>query len=550
MIINHNLGAMNALAALNSNSNALNSVLQKLSTGKKINSAADNASGYAISQKMQGQINGLNQATQNAQDGISMIQTASGALNETTSLLQNMRQLAVQASNSTTTASDRADLQTQFNQLASQINNIGNTTQFNTQNLLNGGIGSGALGTVTQATAATHTVSSPTNGTAGTPTFIAAGTSITVDGQTFNLSGTKMVGTAPTDIASLGAVTSGSTKLSDLVTITGGGLSALTFTDKSTGTTSSIKFTGNDAALGTVAGDTASAYSGAPTTMSQAGLLGTAVTSYPQTLTSADSFNISIGGGAATTVSFTGSTTLNSGTDTVNALNAALQNAGLSGQVTAALGWDSTNNAYDQVQLISTSGKDLALTGTSVNLTAATGLSAALTPQNVNEVVGAGATGTGFTAEYQIGANTGQTMSLTIGDMRATALGITGNAGQQGYSAANNVTDGTNNLNSQSALDITNTTNADTSINVIDTAIQKVTTEQANLGASQNRLQSTINNLGTSSQNLTTAQSGITDVNMAAAMSQFTQDNVLQQAAVSMLAQANQQPQLVLKLLG
>src|SRR5579875_1911547 len=105
LIINHNLGAMNALSALNSNSNALNSALEKLSTGKKINNAADNASGYAISQKMQAQINGLDQASQNAQDGISLIQTASGALNETTSILQNMRQLAVQASNSTTTQS-------------------------------------------------------------------------------------------------------------------------------------------------------------------------------------------------------------------------------------------------------------------------------------------------------------------------------------------------------------------------------------------------------------------------------------------------------------
>ncbi|MCL6627408.1 MAG: flagellin, partial [Alicyclobacillus shizuokensis] len=101
LIINHNLGSMNALAALDQNQNSLQSALQQLSTGKRINSAADDAAGLAISQKMQAQINGLDQASQNAQDGISLIQTAEGALNETQSILQRMRELAVQAANDT-----------------------------------------------------------------------------------------------------------------------------------------------------------------------------------------------------------------------------------------------------------------------------------------------------------------------------------------------------------------------------------------------------------------------------------------------------------------
>lgn len=326
LIIGHNLGAMSALSALNANSNALNSALQQLSTGKKINSAADDASGYAISQKMQGQINGLNQASQNAQDGISMIQTASGALGQTTSILQQMRQLAVQASNGTTTQTDRMDLQAEFNQLADQINNIAHTSQFNTQNLLDA-----------------------TGGTTGT---------------------------------------------------------------------------------------------------------------------------------------------------------------------------DSAGNADS-------------------------------------------------TFTFQIGANTNQTMQVSITSMDTDTLGITGAAGSTdttsakesggtGSGAQYGTDDAANGLNfdvtngsaTTEALDITSIANATTAITTLDNAIQTVTTQAANLGAVQNRLQSTISNLDASSQNLTTADSDITDTDMASEMASYTQNSVLQQAAVSMLAQANQQPQLVLKLLG
>lgn len=681
MTIGHNLGAMNALSALNSNSNALNSALQQLSTGKRINSAADDASGYAISQKMQGQINGLNQASSNAQDGISMIQTASGALSQTTSILQQMRQLAVQASNSTATDADRADLQTEFNQLASQINNIGNTTQFNTQDLLNGGIGSSVTGNVTQASAATWEAGSSETGyvTAGVQATQTGGTfatdassngaTLTVDGESFNidsimkaasataaataagsiksadgtslsslvsvtasgsslkftgvnngdslsfsgldsgaqtnvgasgatLSVTGLTSAAAQDLSGSGATTgasitvngqtfdlsnvlnqdfsngslsdvinalngatSGQTKLSDVATISNDN-GNIKIVDKSTGSSSSITVnagTGTDAdAIGamfslTNAADLAAkgTVTGTPSTVTVAGLQATnTATSTAGSLTSADNFSISIGGGAAQTVSFTGTTNVSSAQDVANALNGALQQAGLSGSVTAAVGYDSSTNKYDKIQLVSQNGQDISISGLSSNFSSLTGFTGSEKPTNVNEVVGTGAVGTGFTATFQIGANSGQTMQLTIGDMRAAALGISSNAGAQGYSATNNVTDGTDSVNTEAALDITTTTSADNSIKTIDNAIQTVTTEQANLGAVQNRLTSTISNLSSTSQNLTTAESGITDTDMASEMATFTQDNVLQQAAVSMLAQANQQPQLVLKLLG
>lgn len=139
MIINHNITAMNTNRQLSlNNSNAAKS-LEKLSSGFRINRAGDDAAGLAISEKMRAQIRGLDQASRNAEDGISMIQTTEGALNEVHSILQRMRELANQAANDTNVAIDRDEIQKEINQLTSEINRIGNTTEFNTQKLLNGG---------------------------------------------------------------------------------------------------------------------------------------------------------------------------------------------------------------------------------------------------------------------------------------------------------------------------------------------------------------------------------------------------------------------------
>ena len=140
MIINHNLMANNALRNMSINSNNSSKAMEKLSSGLRINRAGDDAAGLAISEKMRGQINGLNQASTNAQDSISLIQTAEGALNETHSILQRMRTLAVQSSNDTNTTSDRTAIQNEINQLADEIDRIGNTTEFNTKKLLNGDV--------------------------------------------------------------------------------------------------------------------------------------------------------------------------------------------------------------------------------------------------------------------------------------------------------------------------------------------------------------------------------------------------------------------------
>lgn len=138
MIINHNIAALNTYNRLSANNGATSKSLEKLSSGLRINRAGDDAAGLAISEKMRGQIRGLDQAGRNAQDSISMIQTAEGALNETHSILQRMRELAVQAGNDTNTTVDRGEIQKEINQLTNEVDRIANTTEFNTQKLIDG----------------------------------------------------------------------------------------------------------------------------------------------------------------------------------------------------------------------------------------------------------------------------------------------------------------------------------------------------------------------------------------------------------------------------
>ena len=137
MIINNNIPALNTFRQLGVNQGAMQKSMEKLSSGLRINRAGDDAAGLAISEKMRAQIKGLDQASRNSQDGISMIQTAEGALQETHSILQRMRELATQAANDTNVETDRKEIQKEITELTSEINRIANTTQFNTQDMLN-----------------------------------------------------------------------------------------------------------------------------------------------------------------------------------------------------------------------------------------------------------------------------------------------------------------------------------------------------------------------------------------------------------------------------
>lgn len=212
MRINHNISALNTFRQLSLNNTSTSKSLEKLSSGLRINRAGDDAAGLAISEKMRGQIRGLNQAASNANDGISLIQTAEGALNETQSILQRMRELAVQASNDTNTAADREEIQKEIDQLTQEIDRIGNSTEFNTKKLLNGGasvsasvtgadearvsVGGGTAETkvgssvaITAWTAASADTAATTATFATSNTTLAASSTITINGTSFNLAG-------------------------------------------------------------------------------------------------------------------------------------------------------------------------------------------------------------------------------------------------------------------------------------------------------------------------------------------------------------------------
>ncbi|GIO57115.1 flagellin N-terminal helical domain-containing protein [Paenibacillus cineris] len=592
MIINHNIAALNTHRQLSINTANTNKNIEKLSSGLRINRAGDDAAGLAISEKMRGQIRGLDQASRNAQDGISLIQTAEGALNETHSILQRMREISNQSANGTNTDTDRQALQDEMNQLTSEINRIGNTTEFNTQKLLNGGIASQDGAKITKATSATFEVAtSATNYQAFAVADIAdaAGAKITVDGQSFDISkvlqqnwstdykGGGTAGTADDFINELKNVTSGGVKLSDVVNIEKNADGDLKITAKSQGTSSTISIdagTGADkdkvanffsvdtAANLNTSGAGDGVVSGSPATVERAGLQATnKVTAGDISIGADATFKIQVGTESAVEINLgpdakkydTQNTDVNvanaAAADLVKDLNAALQKAGLDGKVTASLSKD------NEIQFISESGKDIKLTdGTNgplaaVGFTGTAGGGDLSAVKNVEQVVGPGAQGSGFNTKFQIGANTGQSMSLTIDDMRAAALGITGNAGQAGFTKENSVTNGTNDVKTEAALNISTAEDASKAIAVLDKATQTVSSARSKLGAVQNRLEHTINNLGTASENLTAAESRIRDVDMAKEMMEQTKNNILAQAAQAMLAQANQQPQGVLQLL-
>lgn len=257
MIINHNMNAMNAHRMMSGNTVSAGKSMEKLSSGLRINKAGDDAAGLAISEKMRGQIRGLDQAARNGQDGISLIQTAEGALNETHSILQRMRELSVQASNDTNISSDRSEIQKEINQLNSEINRIAGTTEFNTQKLLNGSLGANGTSSnaanvdvvsvsglkvgdynVTVSNAATQ--ATLTGAGNATDASLAGGEAIIINGVTIETVGVTTVAGLVTAINDKSAETGFS--------VTGSDANPLVFTATEYGSGKSLTITGADAA--------------------------------------------------------------------------------------------------------------------------------------------------------------------------------------------------------------------------------------------------------------------------------------------------------------
>lgn len=484
MIINHNLGAINAQRNMGINSGAASKSMEKLSSGLRINRAGDDAAGLSISEKMRAQIRGLDQASTNAEDGISMIQTAEGALNETHSILQRMRELSVQAGNDTNADTDRAAIQEEINQLTSEINRIGNTTEFNTQKLLNGDKETGVktLEKGEAAKAAVTEVKGVYEITVGTA-------NLTIGGKTFtyDAAGTGTGSGSFKDEATLKALIDADADLSGAYTVTATG-GKVTLTQK----------TGSDTKL---TGDVTEKTAGVA---AEAAVTGTA-SKYSFTFDS-DAEKVTIGSDE-----FKGFKNVD---ELVDAINAKY-----------------TTNGYSATK--SADGKSIELTEKGTKVGTATAPTVTGTKDN--------------SVKLQIGANENQSMSIEIDDMRAEALGLVGTG--KGFTNQSTVTDGTNNTNIQNALDVSTAKNAGNATTIINKAIENVSNQRSSLGAYQNRLEHTINNLDTSSENLTAAESRIRDTDMASEMSEYSKNNILQQAAQAMLAQAKSAPEQVLQLL-
>lgn len=547
MRIQHNISAINANRQLGINNNSVAKNLEKLSSGYKINRAGDDAAGLAISEKMRSQIRGLDQATNNANDGISLVQTAEGALNETHSILQRMKELATQSSNGTYQNDvDRENISKEVEALKSEIDRISTSTNFNKINLLDGSLsadGTKEAAKVNLGDLAKLKTQSAAAGVQVTSAVAVQGSNAAAEGDKYSLTvnyqdadGNAVSKTveltfkagAPTGTlvdkdgnevgttAANNAATASEVAKAYVSALNKDADFAKNFTAaESSVTTGALKFTSTvagtenaPAILGLTQSYTVAATS--TTTPSALGLNLSAT----DAVTAADSFQYLDGvaqfdGTNASTAIFEVNGTKFAFADT--AANAAK----LDKDVNYIVG-DISTDAADMVALINQK---------------APGANAATETIGGNSVItfkapeGAGASTKGaLTLQIGASATKDQQVSLNIGDMSSKGLGI------------NNVS-------------VASQDDALKAISTIEDAINTVSGTRADLGALQNRLEHTVNNLGVTSENLTSAESRIRDVDMAKEMMEMTKNNVLTQAAQSMLAQANTQPQSILKLL-
>ena len=585
MIINHNMGAMNANRNMNINAGAANKSMQKLSSGLRINSAADDAAGLAISEKMRGQIRGLDQASSNAQGGISMVQTAEGALSETQSILQRMRELAVQSGNDTNVGVDRTEIQKEMNQLSSEINRIGNTTEFNTKALLKGDGNSNLTASSLFSTSVSQTGTNTVKTQATATITLSTAAAVDTDEVKISLNGIELTATFVANDSGLEdseafSVTSATASINiagtaDEVTSGDGLANALqSMIDKNEVLKGNYTAVSDGAGVVTITAVEGGAFDGAAGSISgydesgvtTAGNFTEVVTDAVGTTTAATSATSNLDF-SATGLNIDSKAKVEALVDkgfTINGQQVEFYNANDGAYTGNAIGINvsdaiaATANFDDALaNTVSTQlntkveGISAAATGAATGIikvdTEATGASASLAIKD-------GGVQKSFEATLQVGANMGQGFKVDINDMRAAALVVTGTAGGDAtegakFTATNSVSNGTDSTLREAALDVSSYENATAAVKVLNNAIESVSSERSKLGAFQNRLEHTIANLGTSSENLTSAESRIRDVDMAKEMSTFSKNNILSQAAQAMLAQANQQPQQVLQLL-
>ena len=432
MVVKNNMSAVSTLNTLNKNSSALAKSLQKVSSGMKINSAADDASGYAISERMRVQIRGLDQANQNTQNGTSMMKVAEGAVSSTVDILKTLKEKVINAANDTNTDADRQTIQKELDQSIDQIDDNANVT-YNGKYLVDG-----------------------SKNTIGTATF-----------------------TALTN-QSLSTATASDSKLTELKSRSGDDLE-IASTDKITvsyvqgGKTFSTVYDVKDTTIKDILDKAKTVGSAFSDTINTASAVGTA-TSGATTFTAS----------GASAITFTALT------------------AGVAGQVSAL-----TLSITDKDGNVKKSAN--------ASLDAFTETVRAQNKSEDNAIT------------LQVGTKANQSIKVGLTDMRSEALGLKGSDGTK--------------------LNISTQAKANAAINVLDNAVQKALDQQTTIGSVESRLSYTSSNLTTASENVQSSESTIRDADMAKEMTEYTKNNVLLQAAQSMLAQANQSSSSVLSLL-
>jgi flagellin len=513
MRINHNISALKANNQLAKTNSLLDQSLEKLSSGYRINSAADDSAGLAISEKMRTQISGLDQASRNASDGISVIQTAEGALVEVESMLQRMRELAVQSANGTYTTADRIAIQSEIDQLNEEITRISETTEFNTMTLLDGNIDR-------KSYSSNNNVS-------------LVSLSDSVDVGQYNVTITEdarqavLVGNA-TDFSSLvgGKIPD---SLAGTVNINGETVE-INAGDTMDDVFEKIRDACDNVDINVFASNTDTASTGS---VEMAGYI-------PQPLTSND-YLVFVTRNYGSNQSVEVYCDNENLCDLLGLTIAGAKSKGFDAQATIST---VAPSQFKETATISIDGNKVTVsdsndfrmvfevapgtTGTTFNDTSITSSTVAPTQGTIDT---AGADQSVIVSvldagpmDLQIGANEGQTMSVRIPEVTPATLGV-------------------------DKINIGTADGAQEAITLLDTAINTVSAIRSKLGAYQNRLEHSISNLDTTSENMTESLSRIEDVDMAEEMANYTQKNVLAQAGTSMLAQSNQRPQTILSLL-
>ena len=480
LTINTNVASLNAQRNLARSQGELATSMERLSSGLRINSAKDDAAGLAISDRMTSQIRGLNQATRNANDGISLAQTAEGAMQESTNILQRIRELSVQAANATNSASDRKSLQSEVDQLLSELDRIATSTTFNGLTILDG----------------TYTAQQFQVGPNAGDTIA------------FGIDGIRSdsIGHLASDT---GATTVNNAAATDITIAMG-----------ANGSPKAISSSANFLVQGDVSRDASSAYAKAAA-IDDAGIFGLIVKTNDATVAS----NATVASGATLMVA------------NATAYSLAINGVTITSQTATGTGITATS-LIDSINLRS----------------AETGVTASLTPSGANfQVTLVASDGRNIvTTETGVGAiNTAANTTTTRGTLTLTgsdSITIGGTVATIGFTTnpTNIPVDTSEGVNS---IDITDLAGANEAMLRVDAALATVDSSRGELGAIQNRFESTISNLQNVAENLTAARSRIRDADIAQETSEMTKANILQQAGVAILTQANQTPQLALQLL-